>query len=172
MHARAAIVCAFVCGVAGAASAADGLTTPDERLVWPQWQARVNLSTLQLAPVSLFDRSAAPSASVMGDYYFHAPGLRLPALLGGLRATGGLLTGPRSPLTGYATDTSPYLGLGYTGLALKGGWGVTADIGLTLDNLAGSSRGSRALFGNQGYDGTSRELRLSPLLQFGVRYAF
>jgi hypothetical protein len=31
---------------------------------------------------------------------------------------------------------------------------------------------SRAVFGNQAMDNALRELRLSPLLQLGVRYAF
>lgn len=171
MLARAALVSTLLCLCAGAAVASNGLATPDDQVVWPQWQARMTVSTTQLAPVSLFDRNPAPSSStsVLGDYYFDAPGLRLPASMGGLRATGGLMSGLRAPITGAPADSLPYLGLGYTGLALKGGWGVTADLGLTLDN---GSRAGRALFGNQGFDGALREMRLSPLLQLGVRYAF
>lgn len=168
MLARAALVFAFHAVFAGSAVAADGLATPDERVVWPQWQARMTISTTQLAPVSLLDRSTATTASVLGDYYFDMPGLRLPASMGGLRATGGLVSGLRAPVIGAPVDTLPYVGLGYTSLALKGGWGITADLGLTLGN---GGRGF-GVFGVQGFDGTSRELHLSPLLQFGVRYAF
>lgn len=170
MHARAVLVSAAFCVCAASAGAANGLATPDDRVVWPQWQARMTINAVQLAPVSLIERSAVSSSAVMGDYYFDAPGLRLPASMGGVRATGGLMTGLRAPLTGAPADTVPYLGVGYTGLALKGGWGVTADLGLALDGLPG--RSGHAPFGNQGFDGALRELRLSPVLQLGVRYAF
>lgn len=175
MSARAVLLLSTAIVVfAGQAGAAEGLTPPDERLLWPQWQARPTLGGTQLAPVSLLDRGAG---AVLGDYYFDAPGLRLPAAAGGLRATSGLLAPAwrgSSLLPGSSTlETTPYLGIGYTGWAVKGGWGISADLGLALENsAAGATRLGRAVFGNQGFDSALRELRLSPVLQLGVRYAF
>lgn len=174
MHARAALLSAALCLLVQHAGAADGLATPDDRVIWPQWQARLTVNATQLAPVSLVDRGGLSTSTLFSDYYFDVPGLRLPASMGGLRATSGLLsTGLRSPLVGAAViDTQPYLGIGYTGLAIKGGWGVTADLGLALENPAGARGVGRAVFGNQGFDSALRDLRLSPVLQLGVRYAF
>ncbi|MFY9514206.1 MAG: hypothetical protein WAQ05_24845 [Rubrivivax sp.] len=173
MSAGAALLSAMIALLASQAGAAEGLALPDERAVWPQWQARLGIGNTQLAPVSLLDRSAGNTSAVLGDYYFDAPGLRLPASLGGLRATSGLLSSPwRSLLPGSAAETMPYLGIGYTGLALKGGWGITADLGLALENPTSATRLGRAVFGNQGFDSAWRELRLSPVLQLGMHYTF
>jgi hypothetical protein len=107
------------------------------------------------------------------------PGLHLPAYLGGLRATGGLLTstrglgfGPPPSWRDSGNDSAAaYVGLGYTGHA-KGGWGITADFGLAAEGNGATNLLGRSLFGTQGFDNTSRELRLSPVLQLGVSYAF
>ena len=68
-------------------------------------------------------------------------------------------------------STVPYVGIGYSGISLRGGWGFTADVG-----LAGTSGGLRprrdAAFGAQGVEDLLRELRLTPVLQFGASYAF
>lgn len=147
-----------------AAHAADGLTAPRGADVWPQWQARLTVSSLSLMPVSLAERDI-PST-----------GLRLPAVDGALRATSGFLTTPRVSLSGTAGDTpadaAPYVGIGYVGLAAKGGWGLKADLGLVAES--GGLRTGRASTGNAGlaWDGALRELRLTPLLQLGVSYAF
>ena len=179
MSTRSALLVIAFSAAAGSAAAADGLAQPDSHAIWPQWQARITDSTTQLAPVSLTERSDAaltshtsiPSSALLGDYYFDAPGLRLPSSVGGLRATSGLvITTPKTLLSQPGpADGVPYLGLGYTGLALKGGWGFTADFGLTMENAGGVGQ---ALFGNQGFDSALRDLRLSPVLQVGVRYAF
>jgi hypothetical protein len=170
---------------AGAAFAAEGLTAPRSADVWPQWQARLTVSTLALAPVSLTadpTRSATPAGTVLSDYYFDAPGLRLPAVVGGVRATSGFMATPRSlALGGWAPtaadaspDNVPYLGVGYTGLSTKHAWGISADLGVVAENPAGAGRFGRAVFGNgsQAWDGALREMRFSPWLQIGVSYAF
>jgi hypothetical protein len=46
-------------------------------------------------------------------------------------------------------------------------WGVSADLGL----MAASPR-SAVRLGQQGLDDTLRELRLAPMLQFGVSYTY
>lgn len=190
-----------LCLFAGAA-AAQGLVVPDGREVWPQWQARITVGATALSPVWLTGQVDAghgtlSTGSVLGDYYFDAPGLRLPASLGGLRATSGMMVGARglalggvpmlragrriglsvlsssTPLAGDgAGDPVPYVGVGYTGLAVKGGWGFTADLGIVAENPGGAASVGRALFGTQALDSALREMRLSPVLQLGVNYAF
>lgn len=160
-------------GLPLAVHAADGLQPPDSALLWPQWQARLTVSSTALTPVFLLERTER-DAALVGNYYFQNAGLRLPAAwdaVGGLRATSGVLTAQRyqsGTTTGLATW--PYMGLGYSGQALKGGWGFSADLGLALN--AGGTRLGRAVFGAESLDTAVRELRLSPVMQVGVRYAF
>jgi hypothetical protein len=178
MHARAALASIACWVLAVPAGAADGLAVPDGQVVWPQWQARIAVDAPLLLPLSL----AAPPGPILGtgisgghalgDFYFNVPALQLPASMGGLRATSGLISGLRSTAQTGGTETLPYLGLGYTGLSLKGGWGITADLGLALENPGSAARAGRALFGNQGFEQALREVRLSPVLQVGVSYAF
>lgn len=189
--------------VSAAALAGQGLTAPAVEQVWPQWQARITVGATKLDPVALTGtlspqpHSLIQSGALLGDYYLSTPGLRLSSMVGGLRATGGLMVGPRylafggAPVYGagerfglsvqsiaapWATDANadavPYLGIGYTGLDVKGGWGLTADFGLIASNPSGAGRIGRALLGSQGLDSSVRDLRLSPVLQIGVRYAF
>lgn len=186
------------------AHAADGLVAPDSQDLWPQWQARITVASSRLSPVSLMRATEAPLASgaaqigaLVGDFYFDAPGLRLPQSVGGLRATGGLMAGSRnlswglsapvntgsrfglllgSGLPAWAaeasSDTLPYLGLGYTGLSAKGRWGITADLGLVAEPNGGSGRPGRPILGIQSLDSALTSLRLSPVLQLGVSYSF
>ena len=107
---------------------------------------------------------------LVGDYYF-APSL-------GPRATGGLqagVTGSSDVRLGTTRQrATPYVGLGYStgGVSANrwGGWGLSADIGV-------QARGSdltlgRALESPAGVGELIRELRLTPVLQLGVSYAF
>ncbi|HEY6132353.1 MAG TPA: hypothetical protein VIW70_00130 [Rubrivivax sp.] len=141
------------------------------------------------------------SASIYGDYYFNQPLLAAPRGLGGFRATSGLLYGaavrglgrpaiPGSPGDtlslgrqtmpaldalsddGASSDTLPYVGIGYTRLSVNGGWGFSADVGMVSENPGGTWRFGRALLGPQNLDDAVRNLRLAPLVQFDVRYAF
>ena len=181
------IVGLWVGVVALAASAAhaapgEGLQYQSDEQAWEGLKGRLTLGTV--APFRA-DFSAAngeqqkvASLSVMGDYYFTRPWL---GSSGGLRATSGLLLGSRGSLwsspsavdhrsgpdsTTESSSTLPYLGVGYTGLSLKGGWGLSADLGLMA-----LSR-SNVRLGTQSLDDTLRDLRFSPLLQVGVSYAF
>ncbi len=178
---------------APAAQASDGagITPSAEQLQWARWQGRMSLGT---EPAGL----KLNTVSLMGDYYF-TDSLAGSRRAGGFRATSGLLLGPRTqswlsqpglsagstfsiatqafgqtaalPAAGDTPSDSatlPYLGLGYTGLSLRGGWSFNADLGLVA-----RSPGNVVKFGrNQTLDDTVRELRLSPLLQFGVSYSF
>lgn len=141
-------------------------------------------------------RAPVRGAILLGDYYFASLKALWLAPHGGFRATSGLMFGTRTLAVAESTaagragsrlslavqlsrgapetgnGTVPYLGIGYTGLSLKGGWGFSADFGLTAENPAGAMRFGRALFGTQGVESALRELRLSPLLQLGVSYSF
>ena len=183
----------FFTAAASAAQASDatGITPSAEQLRWARWQGRVSVGA---EPAGL----KLNTVSLMGDYYFTSS-LLGSRRAGGFRATSGLLLGPRTqswlgqpglnagsafsistqvfgqtatlPAAGETPSdnaTLPYLGLGYTGLSMRGGWSFNADLGL----VARSPGNVVKLGRNQSLDDTVRELRLSPLLQFGVSYSF
>ena len=64
--------------------------------------------------------------------------------------------------------TLPYVGIGYTGLAPRSGWGFSADLGL----IAKSPGNSPRIGGGPSLDDQIRDMRMTPLLQLGVSYAF
>jgi hypothetical protein len=76
------------------------------------------------------------------------------------------------------TDTSldsgavPYVGVGYTGLPSRGGWGFSADLGLMALSPGSAVKLGRVFSGNQSLDDVLRDMRLSPLVQVGVSYSF
>lgn len=141
------------------------------------------------------------SASLMADFYL-SRSLADTGPIGGFRATSGLIVGPRSALdTGqaylqpgsafsigsrplgrapmpYTTDpggetaTLPYLGFGYTGLSARNGWSYSADLGLVAQSPGNAVRLGRVFNGGQNLDNAIRDMRLAPLLQVGVSYAF
>lgn len=194
--ATAAVLCATcawaVDPVAGAA---------DESATWPRWQGRLTLggtaAPLRLGNVARQAREQPASVSLMGDYYLTRSGWGFTED-GGFRATSGLVLGhgPRTLLSlsaapsrqttslraerryelsdawpgGVARDAaaSAYLGVGYTGFS-RSGWGFSADVGLLSHGGAGRLGGPA---NGQGLDETLRALRLAPLVQLGVSYAF
>lgn len=162
---------------------------------WSRIQGRLTLgvhgATLYTAP-TIFDSSPTRlhSLSLLGDYYLTRP----LGSGGGLRATGGVLLGPRNLLWGGLpaqgafqigrrsdlggaspsdddNSTVPYFGIGYTGLSLRGGWGLAVDFGLVALNSRSAGLFGNALGSGPGLDGM-RDLRLSPILQLGVSYSF
>jgi hypothetical protein len=187
------VIFGLFAALACAAQANDGagITPSAEQLQWARWQGRMSVGA---EPAGL----KLNTVSLMGDYYFTGS-LLGSRRAGGFRATSGLLLGPRSqswlgqpglnagssfsiatqvfgqaatlPAAGESPSdnaTLPYLGLGYTGLSPSGGWSFNADLGLVA-----RSPGNVVKFGrSQSLDDTLRELRLSPLLQFGVSYSF
>ncbi|MGC4078349.1 MAG: hypothetical protein QM702_15180 [Rubrivivax sp.] len=186
MRTRSAPVTFAGFALASAAVAADGLVPPETDQWWPRWQARAQLGATTLAPVTLTG-GTREAGSLLGDYYFGNPGLRVRSWTGGLRATGGLAFGGRGlPLgpqaslrtsagalpVGIADDTDavPYFGVGYSG-STRDGWSFSADIGLVADR-PGSLRAGRVLFGDQPLDNALREMQFAPVLQLGVRYSF
>ena len=185
--------------MAGSACAGDGLTVPDQAELWPQFQARVLVQVDQLALRPLSASPSTPRLSLLGDYYPALPWLASTGRwAGGVRATGGLVSSrnglslaqlaPGSSGAGAvwqarvdellsAPDAGasevglwPYLGVGYTGLSRRSGWGFAADVGIVAH--VPSLGLSRPAPGANGLDDAVREIRLSPMIQLGVRYAF
>jgi hypothetical protein len=174
----------------------DSLTPNADQSPWARWQGRLSLG--KSAPLWRpgVESSKVSNASLMGDYYF-GRSLVGAGSAGGFRATSGLLFGPRSSLLigqpglaagnafsigsrpfgqsamPYTSDTIgdnatlPYLGVGYTNLAARSGWSFSADLGLVAQTPGGIK-----VIRNQSLDDAVRELRLAPLVQLGVSYAF
>lgn len=173
--------------------------TAQDPAAWPHWHARFGLATTA-STLDGSLRWQLSAGQLLGDYYWS--GLRPAGVsrTGGFRATTGLLLGPRSLALGTPALTSgqgisltlsrslqlasgaspaaadpwtvaPYVGIGYSGVSMRGGWGFTADFG-----LAGTTGGLRtrrdSALGTQGMDDLLRELRLTPVLQFGASYSF
>jgi hypothetical protein len=136
---------------------------------------------------------------LIGDYYFARLPLGSHGA-GGFRASSGVLLGSGaplwaaqapggasqfslgarslSPLSGLpGADTAldsamvPYVGLGYSGLTGRGGWGFAADVGVMALHGGSAVRFGRLLSG-QSLDDLLRDLRLAPVLQLGVSYSF
>ena len=75
---------------------------------------------------------------------------------------------PGSDPAAEGSATVPYLGFGYTGLAVGGGWSYSADFGFAGSN----ARLGRALGSGPNLDDAIREMRRAPVAQVGVSYAF
>lgn len=181
------------------AQASEGLVTPRPEALWPQWQARVAVQTAAVSPLSRSgllqpDGADAPRAAqggaLFGDYYFAQP------TFGSFRASGGLMLGSMGGaplLNGFAaprlglslqslggaaavgTDnagTVPYLGLGFVTAAWRNSLSLTADLGWVAAQPSAIGGVGRAIFGNQGWETALREIRLAPVVQLSVRYAF
>ena len=169
------------------AGSGEGLKTPLDHSAWEGLKGRLSFGTTAAFQAELGNPASEPlrihSLSLMGDYYLSRPWL---GSVGGLRATSGLMLGSRGALwsspasidrrssLGVMADgstdhngTVPYLGVGYTGLSSKGGWGLSADLGLMALNPRSATK-----LGNQSLDDTMRDLRFTPLLQLGVQYSF
>lgn len=69
-------------------------------------------------------------------------------------------------------STVPYLGIGYSSLPSRGGWSWTADLGLVSRAPGNAVRLGRVFSGSQNLDDVVRDLKLAPVVQLGVTYAF
>lgn len=200
------LCCGVLLASATGATNGDGLKAPAGDLTWARWQARISLgATAPAWRASLIESEPAGlrvnAISVSGDYYF-SEALFNRRSLGGLRATGGLLVGPRALATtgqptlgargssfaaerrlltaaapGSSETTSdissvPYFSFGYTGLSLRGTWSFSADLGVMALQPGNAVRLGRVVGGTQSFDDVWRDLRWAPVLQMGVSYAF
>jgi hypothetical protein len=183
---------------AAVAQAQNGLQLPTATPNWPQWQGRLALGQ---GPQTLNESPRWRSGSLLGDYYFYRHSMTSPTSpMGGFRATSGLMFGNAAPrlLTGLGPNTTSglgltrtglgqrsdgwlseadhattsYLGFGYTLLSLRGGWGLSADIGLASLPRSTTALGPGSSLGRSGLEDNLRDLRLTPLLQLGLSYSF
>ena len=174
------------------------LTFDEQARFGSHLQARVGVNTSS----ALIDGGSASwqqqAGVLLGDYYFSRARLGQGQVSSGFRATSGMLLGQRSLALGTPALSSPqgmtvtqlrqprgvlpgiesapepwaavpYIGIGWSGVSVRGGWGVSADLGLA--GRSGSNGGLR-VNGNQSLDDLLRELRISPMVQIGVSYAF
>ncbi len=149
-------------------------------------QARIDLSLAEFDPQQ-------QRARLFGDYYLTGPGFGSGEVDGGLRLTSGLAFGrgdgnvPLSRLGAQgalqdfvlgrdARSVAPvaqaYLGLGYSSLSLRAGWAFSADIGLGRRSAAEGLRLGQGGPSDSQVERLLDDLRLSPVIQLGVRYAF
>lgn len=146
-------------------------------------QARIDLSLAE------FD-GLRQRAHLFGDYYLTGPGFGAGQVDGGLRLTSGLAIGrvDTGRLTGHPAAAGhqelprvgldsravaqPYLGLGYSGLSTRAGWAFSADIGLGRWATSDSPRLGQGTPSDGQVERLLDDLRLSPVIQLGVRYAF
>jgi hypothetical protein len=174
----------------------NGLQVESAPDAWPRLQGRIvgPLGTTPAAPgLRAEERGMGlnTGSALLGDLYLSSSFLG-PNVLGGFRASSGLFVGQRglgsvsagawglaslAGSTGAAagdgnTGSVPYLGLGYSGLSARGGWGFTADVGLVALNPGSAVRFGRNANPSQTLEDTLRDLRLSPLLRLGVSYEF
>lgn len=166
-------------------------------IVWPRWQARVGLAATpdtDAADAALvlgdyyFARlnwgSSSGGLRATGGLLLGASSAARTSALAdtvALRAGQGLnltfLRSPRAPAFGESVPASlgatPYLGVGWSSSSLAGGWGLSADLGFTagrraLSPLDASSRNGAG----RSLDELLRDLRLAPVMNLGVSYAF
>jgi hypothetical protein len=175
-----------------------GLTFDEQAFFGPRLQARVGVNTSTALADGGSPSWHQQAGVLLGDYYFSRARLGQGQVSSGFRATSGMLLGqrslalgtpamsnaqgmavtqlrqPRSVLPGIESASEPwaavpYIGVGWSGISVRGGWGVSADLGLA--GRSGSNGGLR-VSGNQSLDDLLRELRISPMVQVGVSYAF
>jgi hypothetical protein len=70
------------------------------------------------------------------------------------------------------SGTVPYLGVGYSSLAARGGWSFSADLGLVSLTPGAAVRLGRVFGGSQNLDDVVHDMRLAPVLQLGASYSF
>ncbi len=185
--------------LAGPAWAEGGLSVDADQVPWPRLQTRIGVAAGATGgtEMSATGGYSLQGARVLGDYYFSTgPLFGSSHASGGFRATSGVMLAPRGPSLSMPTvprpggvfnvsqqglavagdadsgHAVPYLGVGYTGLANKGGWGFTADIGLMGLTPGAGLKFGRTAANSQSLDEVLRDLRLTPVLQVGLSYSF
>ena len=155
-----------------------------------RWTGDVNTNPAGAAVVGDYYFSAATPAQALYRSGFRAssgllirqPGVSLTELAWSSRAAATFgtpshlqLSSAISSLTEPGAEsysTMPYVGIGYSGLHPKSGWGFWADVGLVMQSPGNMLGVGRVVSGSQSAEDLMRDLRLSPLLQLGVNYSF
>lgn len=192
----AMILAACAALACSAGNAANGLQPPADTALWPSLTARITIQTAAVSPLSMNGLTdpgpTLRGGALMGDVVFAQPSF------GSFRATSGLLfgtaggapvvagsyLGPGTRL-GIAVHPGParglwappdtwqagaYLGVGFSSPLGNSSFSLSADLGWMAESTATGA--GRSPLGLQGSERLRRELRLSPLLQFGMRYTF
>lgn len=171
-------------------------------IVWPRWQTRVGLAATPDADAAYgapadmalvlgdyyFARlnwgSSSGGLRATGGLVLGASSAARTSALADtsvLRAGQGLnvtfLRSPRTPAFGESVPASlgatPYLGVGWSSSNLAGGWGLSADLGFTAGRRALSALDATGRNGaSRSLDELLRDLRLAPVMNLGVSYAF
>ncbi|NRF66656.1 hypothetical protein HLB44_06640 [Aquincola sp. S2] len=171
---RSTLVLALSLFAAHAQAAGNGLTASPDALGAGRWQARIEVETTTLygnwAGQPLGQSSVVQMTRLLGDY--HLDTLKF-GQTSGLRLTSGLLLNPRSNLLGgEPRGTWPYFGIGYAGTGMRGDWGFSADVGLAAQNPGAVGQLGKAINGNVDFADAWRQLRIQPVIRFGVSYSF
>ena len=188
--------------MAGASAHAEGLKIKVPEIGSLRWQTRVQLSQLDSLSGSSRVLSANLlgdyylTGSLLGPHT--QGGLRA---TGGLlmgsptlsQSSGGLVLGHSSLGLGQslavgqrsvslfggalppgidAGHARSYLGIGYTGQSLRGGWGFSADLGLAKSSPRDELRLGRSSPGSQSLEDLLMDMRLRPVLQLGLSYSY
>ncbi|WP_428422322.1 hypothetical protein [Methylibium sp.] len=213
-----ALAAAFTPALCSAQSASEstpgGLGLRSSNTAWPRWQGRLDLTSGSNAALAggrydpgldlsnPYSGTLRQSLSLFGDYYFLQHGAAGRDYSGGLRATGGLIYGPRGAAWSALPASVSTLGSGFSAqrrnfslatpglVADDGGNGSVPYVGVGytgLKSLRATGGGwgfsadvgvvalqprSVVRFGQQGLIDSLRDLQLSPLLQLGVSYSF
>lgn len=187
--------------VTASAQAQSGLrlTGDAQHETWLRWQTRIALASA-LSLIDDGVSAQITGGLLFGDYYWSGPPRLGVRAGGGFRTTGGLLLGQGSLALGFpglataptvglewsrasiraaaniasaqSWSVTPYIGIGYSAVALRGSWGFSADLGLAGSRPSGLRTQHDNAFGSQGLTDLLRELRMTPLLQIGASYAF
>lgn len=195
------LLAALLLGAASPAVQAQGLQLAPLQTQSLRWQARMQLSSLdeRASGRSLLSANLLGDYYLTGSLLGHSTqgGLRTtggllmgPAAL--TQSSGGLalrnpslglrsgmavgqrsisLFGPNVP-SDVDASTRPYLGIGYTGQSLRGGWGFSADLGLVKLSYRDELRLGRSPQGAQSLEELLMDMRLRPVLQLGLSYNF
>ena len=186
---RIAVCTLLLLSAALTIAAGDGLAANGYRV--PPW---ARSSTGESAPFELpawraglaaADRTGlrVDGVGLLGDHYFGSASSADADRMSGFRATSGLLRIQRRLFGGSESSgssggidaersTAAYMGVGYSSLASQGGWSFSADLGVAALRPGSVVRFGRSLGNSQGVDDAWRELRLAPVMQLGVSYAF
>lgn len=81
------------------------------------------------------------------------------------------LLSPSPPVGADPSNSMSYLGIGYTGQSLRGGWGFSADLGLVRQNDRDEWRLGRSGLAPSLED-VLMDMRFRPVLQFGLSYSY
>ncbi len=166
-------------GVVDARAEGNGLASSADHVPWARFDARMVYTPnwrSQLAPYERSGLRIDGRVGVLGDIYFGSGTATARAATGGFRATSGLVVGSRRSISAAdlfgETATMPYVGLGYSNIWPKSGWRFNADLGVISHSPGGATGVGRVLGGSQSLDDLVRDMRLTPVLQFGVAYTF